>query len=158
MHYLYVCAMSLKEKIAQDLKEAMRTGDTLRRDTLRMLDSMIKNAEIEKKKKEEGLNDEEILAVLSRAVKQRKDSVQQYEKGGRTDLADKEKKEIEIISFYLPEQLSEDKIREVIKEVIIVTGANSKADIGKVMGQTMSRLKGQAEGNVVKKIVEEELK
>lgn len=133
----------------------MKAGDTLKRDTLRMLDAMIKNTEIEKLKKEEGLSDAEIVEVLSRAVKQRRDSVEQYEKGGRADLADKEKKEIEIISAYLPEQLGEDKIREIVKEVIAQTGAASKADIGKVMGQAMGRLKGQADGNAVKKIVEE---
>jgi uncharacterized protein len=147
--------MSLKQKIYSDLKEAMKAGDALKRDTLRMLDSMIKNTEIEKMKKEEGLSDAEVIEVLSRAVKQRRDSVEQYEKGGRPELAEKENKEIEIISVYLPEQLSEDKIREIIKEVITTTGASFKADMGKVMGQAMGRLKGQADGNVVKKIVEE---
>ncbi len=150
--------MLLKEKITEDLKKAMKTGDTLKRETLRMLESMIHNAEIEKRKKEEGLADTEVIEVLSRAVKQRRDSVEQYEKGGRADLAEKEKKEIEIISAYLPEQLGEDKIREIVKEVITQTGAAGKADMGQVMGQAMGRLKGQADGNVVKRIVEEELK
>ncbi len=150
--------MSLKIKIITDLKEAMKSGNTLKRDTLRMLDSMIKNTEIEKLKKEEGLSDAEVVEVMFRAVKQRRDSVEQYEKGGRADLADKEKKEIEIISAYLPEQLGEEKIREIVKNIISETGAASKADIGKVMGQAMSRLKGQADGNAVKKIAEEELK
>jgi uncharacterized protein len=153
-----LASMLLKEKISQDLKQAMKSGDALKRDTLRMLESMIHNAEIEKKKKEEGLTDAEVIEILSRAVKQRRDSVEQYEKGGRSDLAEKEKKEIEIISAYLPEQLGEDKIREIVKEVITQTGASSKADIGRVMGQVMGRLKGQAGGNTVKKIVEEELK
>jgi uncharacterized protein len=147
--------MKLKEKINSDLKQAMKDGDALKRDTLRMLESMIKNTEIEKAKKEEGLSDQEVIEVLSRAVKQRRDSVEQYEKGGRADLADKEKKEIEIISSYLPEQLGEDKMREVIKEIIAQTGATSKTDMGKVMGQAMGKLKGQVDGNVVKRIVEE---
>ncbi len=150
-----ICIMTLKEKISTDLVAAMKAGDTFKRDTLRMVDSMIHNAEIEKKKKEKGLDDNEVIEVLSRAVKQRKDSVEQYEKGGRQDLADKEKKEIEIISVYLPEQLSEEKIREIIKEVITAAGASSKADTGKVMGQAMGKLKGQADGNVVKRIVDE---
>ena len=149
--------MSLKEKISNDLIAAMKSGDVIRRDVLRMVDSMIKNAEIEKKKRESGLEDSEIIEILFRAVKQRRDSIEQYEKGGRQDLADKEKKEIEIISAYLPEQLGEDKIRAIVKEIIAQTGAASKADIGKVMGQTMSRLKGQADGKIVKKVVEEEL-
>lgn len=147
--------MSLKTKIVSDLKEAMKSGDVMKRDTLRMLDAMIKNTEIEKMKKEEGLSDAEVVEVMSRAVKQRRDSEEQYKKGGRQDLADKEKKEIEIISAYLPEQLGEEKIREIVKNVISETGAASKADIGKVMGQAMGRLKGQADGNVVKKVAEE---
>lgn len=147
----------LKQKIISDMKEAMKAGDTLKRDTLRMLDSMIKNAEIEKLKKEEGLADMEVVEVLSRAVKQRRDSAEQYEKGGRADLAGKEKKEIEIISAYLPEQLGEDKIREIVKNIISETGAASKADIGKVMGQAMGKLKGRADGTAVKSIVESEL-
>ena len=140
------------------MKEAMKAGDATKRDTLRMLDSMIKNTEIEKLKKEEGLNDEEVQAVIARAVKQRRDSVEQYKAGGREDLAEKESKEIEILSGYMPEQLGEDKIREIVKAVIAETGATSKADMGKVMGAAMGKLKGQADGNVVKKIVEEELK
>lgn len=149
--------MNLKEKIHNDLKEAMKAGDVLRRDTLRMLDSAIKNAEIEKMKKETGLADEEVVEVAARAVKQRKDSIEQYEKGGRADLAEKEKQELEILLAYLPEQMGEDKIREVVKGVIAETGASSKADMGKVMGAAMGKLKGQADGNVVKKIVEEAL-
>jgi len=147
--------MSLKQKIFSDMKEAMKTGDVMRRDTLRMLDAMIKNTEIEKLKKEEGLSDAETQEVIARAVKQRKDSVAQYIAGERSELAEKENKEIEILVGYMPEQVGEDKIKEVVCEIIASVGAVSKADIGKVMGQAMSRLKGQADGNVVKKIAEE---
>ena len=150
--------MSLKQTIVADMKEAMKAGDVVKRDTLRMLDSMIKNTEIEKLKKEEGLADEEVQAVIARAVKQRRDSVEQYKSGGRVDLAEKEAKEIEILSAYMPAQLGEEKVREIVKTVIAQTSAASKADIGKVMGQAMGKLKGQADGNVVKKMVEEELK
>ena len=145
----------LKQKIISDLKEAMKSGDTFKRDTLRMLDSMIKNTEIEKLKKEEGLSDAEVQEVIARAVKQRKDSVAQYTSGGRPELAEKENQEIEILMGYMPEQMGEDKVREVVKEIIAQTGATSKADIGKVMGTAMGKLKGQADGNVVKKIAEE---
>ena len=145
----------LKQKIVEDLKEAMKAGNTVKRDTLRMLDSMIKNTEIEKLKKEEGLSDAETQEVIARAIKQRKDAVEQYIAGGRSELAEKENKEIELLLAYMPAQLGEDKIREIIQEVIVATGAVSKADIGKVMGQAMGRLKGQADGNVVKKIAEE---
>jgi uncharacterized protein len=147
--------MSLKTQIAEDLKSSMKSGDTDKRDTLRMLDSMVKNTEIEKLKKEEGLNDAEVQEVIARAVKQRKDSVAQYNAGGRPELAEKENKEIEILMGYMPEQMSEEKIREIIKEVISASGASSKTDIGKVMGAAMGKLKGQADGNTVKKIAEE---
>jgi len=150
--------MNLKEKIVSDLKNAMKTGDTMKRDTLRLLDSAIKNTEIEKKKKEEGLNDEEILEVLSRAVKQRQDSIRQFNNGGRPELAEKEQTELDIIMPYLPAQLSEDEIRAVVKTVIVESGAAGISDIGKVMGQAMGRLKGKADGNIVKKVVGEELK
>lgn len=149
--------MSLKQKIFEDLKTAMKAGETEKRDVLRMLDSMIKNTEIDKLKKEEGLSDEEVMDVIARAIKQRKDAVIQYEAGGRPELAEKEMKEVEILMAYMPEQMSEDKVREIVKEVIMAAGVTSKADIGKVMGPAMGRLKGQADGNLVKKIVEEEL-
>lgn len=149
--------MSLKQTIIEDMKNAMKAGDAIKRDALRMLDSMIKNTEIEKLKKEEGLSDAEVQEVIGRAVKQRRDAAEQYVAGGRPELAAKENKEIEILMAYMPEQMSEDKVREIVKEVISQTGAASKADIGKVMGQAMGRLKGQTDGNVVKKIVEEEL-
>ena len=149
--------MSLKQQIFEDLKSAMKAGEAEKRDTLRMLDSMIKNAEIDKMKKEEGLNDAEVQEVIARAIKQRKDAIAQFEEGGRPELAEKEKKEVEILSVYMPEQLSEDKVREIVKEVIAQSGATSKAEIGKVMGPAMGKLKGQADGNLVKHIVEEEL-
>lgn len=150
--------MNLKEKIISDLKDAMRAGDSVRRDTLRLLDSAIKNAEIEKKKREEGLNEQEILEVIGRAVKQRQDSINQFTQGGREDLAEKEKIELEIIKPYLPEQLSEDEIRKAVKEIIVGLSAVGASDTGKAMGQVMGKLKGKADGNIVRKIVEEELK
>jgi hypothetical protein len=149
--------MSLKAKILEDLKSAMKEGDTVKRDTLRMLDSMIKNVEIEKMKKEKGLADEEVQEVIVRAVKQRKDSVTQYETGGRSDLADKEQKEIAVLSGYMPAQMGEDEIRMAVKETISEIGASGKAEMGKVMGPAMAKLKGKADGQIVRKIVEEEL-
>ena len=136
----------------------MKSGDTKKRDTLRLLDSAIKNAEIENKKRETGLSDEEVIEVVARGVKQRKDSVAQYEAGGRPELAENEKAEIEILSVYMPAQLAEDEIRKIVKEIISASGVTSKSEMGKVMGQAMGKLKGQADGNIVKKIVEEELK
>lgn len=150
--------MDLKQKILADLKEAMKSGDVIRRECLRLLDAAIKNTEIEKRKKETGLSDDEIIEVAKRLIKQRKESSEQYEKGGRADLAEKEKKEAEILAGYMPKQLDEDKIREIVKEVISQSGAVSKADMGKIMGQAMGKLKEQADGNTVRKIVEDELK
>ena len=144
--------MSLKEKIISDLKDAMRSGDTVRRDTLRLLDSAVKNSEIEKKKRETGLSDEEVLEVIARAVKQRQDSIRQFEEGGRPELAEKEKIELDILMPYLPEQLSEEAIAAVVSEVIAQTGATGVGDLGKVMGQAMGRMKGEADGNVVREI------
>lgn len=148
----------LKQKILEDLKMAMKAGDVVKRDALRMLDSMIKNVEIEKQKREVGLSDEEVLEVIGKAVKQRKDASAQYLSGGRADLVEKENQEIEILSAYLPAQLDEADVRETVKAVIAQVGATSMADIGRVMGPAMGKLKGQADGNLVKKIAEEELR
>jgi uncharacterized protein len=150
--------MTLKEKIASDIKEAMKSGDSVRRDTLRLLDSAIKNSEIEKKKQETGLTDEEVLEVIGRSVKQRQDSINQFTQGGRTDLAEKEQAELAILMPYLPAQMSEDDIRKVVREIITGLGSATPSDMGKVMGQAMGKMKGQADGNVVRKIVGEELK
>jgi hypothetical protein len=147
--------MTLKEKIISDLKDAMRSGDTLRRDTLRLIDSAVKNTEIEKKKRETGLSDEEVLEVFARAVKQRQDSIRQFEDGGRADLAEKEKLELDILVPYLPAQLSKEAITAVVGEVIAQTGATTAGDLGKVMGQAMAKMKGEADGNVVREIAKE---
>jgi uncharacterized protein YqeY len=146
----------INDKIKEELKTAMKAKDVEKRDVLRMIDSMIKNVEIEKGKREEGLSDEEILEVLMKAVKQRKDSANQYLEGGRPELAEKEQKEIEIISVYLPEQLGEEEITKIVKEVISQAGTISANDLGKVMGQIMARVKGQADGNLVRTIVQKE--
>jgi uncharacterized protein YqeY len=150
--------MTLKQQIISDLKDAMKAGQAKKRDTLRMLDSAIKNTEIEKKKREEGLNDEEVLEVISKAVKQRQDSIRQFTEGGRADLAEGEKEELEILMPYLPAQLSEDEIRLAVREVISAMETASPAELGKIMGQVMVKVKGKADGNIVRAIVQEELK
>ena len=149
--------MSLKEKITSDLKEAMKAGDTVRRDTLRLIDSAIKNVEIEKQKRETGLSDEEVLEVLGRAVKQRQDSIRQFEAGGRPDLAENEKVELEIIVPYLPAQLSPAEIEAEVAQVLATSENPTLADLGKIMGQVMARLKGKADGNLVREIVKSKL-
>lgn len=147
----------MRTQILDDLKEAMKSGDSERRDVLRMLDAAIKNTEIEKKKRESGLSEEEILEVVMRSVKQRQDSIRQFEEGGRSDLAEKEKKEISFLTKYLPAQLSQEEVEKVVKEVIVELGASTKADLGKVMGEAMKRLKGQTDGNVVRELAQKNL-
>ncbi len=129
----------------------MKAGETEKRDVIRMIDSMIKNVEIEKGKREEGLNDQEVIEVLSRAVKQRKDSANQYLEGGRPELAEKEKGEIEIISAYLPEQLGEEDLKMIVDKVI---EAETEMEMGKLMGKVMAEVKGRADGNLVRQLVE----
>ncbi len=150
--------MTLKEKISLDLKDAMKSGQVKKRDTLRLLDSAIKNTEIEKQKREVGLSDEEILEVISKAVKQRQDSIRQFEEGGRLELAELEKEELEILMPYLPEQLSKDEINNIIKEIISSVEQVTVADLGKIMGQAMAKMKGKADGNIVREIVLENIK
>lgn len=149
--------MSLKQQILEDLKTAMKAGDTVRRDTLRMFDSMIKNVEIEKKKREEGLSDAEVQDVATRAIKQRRDAAEQYKAGGREDLVEKENAEIAVLMDYMPVQMSEAEATAEVERIIANLGVTSKADIGKVMGAAMGALKGKVDGNIVKKIVEEKL-
>ena len=162
--------MSLKEKIQTDIKKAMQQKDDLQVSVLRMLMAAVFNKEKEKRAKlsktEEfekldelsQLTDEETIEVISSENKKRKDSIEQYEKGNRQDLADKEKKEMEILMDYLPEQMSEEEIRKIVKEKIEELGASTPQDIGKVMGALMPQLKGKAEGTMVNKIIQEELK
>lgn len=147
----------LKKQILEDLKTAMKTGDTVKRDTLRMFDSMIKNVEIEKKKREEGLSDEEVQAVASRAVKQRRDAMEQYRAGGREDLVEKEQAEVDVLLQYLPSQMSEAEATIEVEKIMADLGVTSKADIGKVMGAAMGALKGKVDGTMIRKIVEGKL-
>ena len=143
--------MGLREQLREDLKDAMRAQDATRRGTIRMLEAAIKNAEIEKRGKE--LEDPDILAILQRQLKQRRDSIEQFERGGRKDLADIERAEIEVIRAYLPEQLSEDDIEAAAKRIIGRTGATGPGDRGKVMGPLMQELRGKADGSAVNSIV-----
>lgn len=149
--------MTLQEQIRNDLKDAMRAGDAMKRDVLRMLESAVKNTAIEKKLERDVIDDAVVLETIRRAVKQRKDSIEQYEQGGRADLADQEKSELEVLMAYLPAMLGEDAVRVLVNEAVAETGAASAADFGKVMGKAMAKVNGQADGDVVKKIVQETL-
>ncbi|RJX29593.1 MAG: GatB/YqeY domain-containing protein [Dethiobacter sp.] len=147
--------MELLEKMLEDQKLAMKAREKLRLNVIRCLRSEVINAEIAKK---QPLNEEEILAVLQRELKRRKEALADYEKADRPSLLQELKEEIDIISAYLPTQLSAEEIRELAREAIAGLGASSKKDMGRVMSFLMSRVKGKAEGAVVKKVVEELLK
>ncbi len=144
----------LKEKIQQDVKEALKSGNSQKRMVLSMVMSAAKNKEIEKHGE---LNDEEMIAVISSEVKKRKDSVEQYEKGGRPELAEGERKEIEMLMAYMPEQMSEDQIRGEAKKTIAETGVKDIKEMGKVLGALMPKIKGRADSQIVVKIVKQEL-
>lgn len=150
--------MNVHQQIEADLRSALKSADMEKAGALRFLISAVRNYQIEKKAKDkEFLPDSDVIAVLRRQVKQRKDSITEYEKGGRADLAEKEKKELEILESYLPAGISEEKIREVVRAKMSKLGITEKSGFGRLMGETMKELKGQADGDAVKKIVEEEL-
>jgi uncharacterized protein YqeY len=150
---------NLKEKIQQQMKEAFKAGDTTTRSTLSLLLAAIKNKEIERKGqgKEEELSNDDIIEIIGTEVKKRKDAAEQYEKGGRPELAQKEKDEMAVLEKYLPEQLSEEEIAGEIEKIIEETGAEGMRDMGRVMGQVMQKLKGKADGSLVNRIVKEKL-
>lgn len=146
--------MPLKEKLLADMKDAIKNGDKVRLSTIRLIRTAVLNAEKEKK---EELTDPEIIDILVSAGKQRKESMKAYEEGGRNDLYEKEKLELDILSSYLPEQVSEEEIKKRVLEIIKETEADSMKDMGKVMKILMTDLKGKAEGSLVNRIVKEAL-
>ncbi len=147
--------MSLQEQLVNDMKEAMKARDEVKVSTIRMLRAAIKNKEIEKGGTSYKLSDKEIIDVIITAIKQRKDSIEQFTKGNRNDLAEKEKKEAEILQGYLPPQMSEDDIKAEVKKAIAETGAVSQKDMGKVMKALMPKVAGKADGAVVNRLVKE---
>lgn len=150
--------MSLKQQILDDLKAAMKAKEADKLNVLRSLKAKLLEKEIsERKGGEASLSDEQVVEVLMKAAKQRKESIDQFEEGGRDDLAKKEKFELEIIEKYLPEMMDEDEIREEVKAQIDKMDATDMSDMGKVMGALMGRLKGKAEGAAISRIVKEEL-
>ncbi|OEF96953.1 aspartyl-tRNA amidotransferase [Vulcanibacillus modesticaldus] len=144
--------MSLMDRINEDMKQAMKDKDKFKLSVIRMIRSAIKYAEIENKGE---LSDEQIVDVLTRELKQRRDSLQEFEKANRTELAEKVKNEIDILQEYLPEQLSEEELRQVVQDTINEVGATSKKDMGKVMGTVMPKVKGRADGKLINKLVQE---
>lgn len=144
--------MALEERLDNDLKKALKAGEKEKVTVLRGLKSEIKYRRIDKG---EELTDADVTAVLAGAAKKVKDSIEQFEKGGREDLVAKEKFGLDIIQDYLPEQLSEEKVRELVAEAIAETGADSPQKIGLVMKAVMPKLKGQADGKLVNRLAME---
>ncbi|AIS52177.1 hypothetical protein TKV_c10000 [Thermoanaerobacter kivui] len=142
--------MTLKERIYKDMVEAMKNKDSFKKNILSMVRSAILQVEKDTQKE---LDDAGVINVISKEIKQRKEVLPDYERNGRQDLVEKAKKEIEIMLTYLPEQLTEEEIEQIVKKVIEETGAANKSDIGKVMAKVMPMVKGRADGNLVKTIV-----
>ncbi|WJQ83646.1 GatB/YqeY domain-containing protein [Brevibacillus brevis] len=146
--------MSVMERLDQDMKQAMKDRAALKLSVIRMVKAALKNEEINKGRL---LSEDEVLTILTRELKQRRESLHEFEKAGRVELASKTREEIDVLSAYLPAQLSEDEIRDIVREGIAATSASSKKEMGKVMGAIMPKVKGRADGNLVQKIVSEEL-
>ncbi|MFD1952631.1 GatB/YqeY domain-containing protein [Paenibacillus thailandensis] len=144
--------MNLSERLNDDMKQAMKNQDKFKLATIRMVRASIKNLEIDLKRP---LDDNEVLDILSREIKQRKDSLQEFEKAGRDDLVTALRAEIEIISQYLPAQLSEEEIKAIVTQTIQELGASSKAEMGKVMGALLPKVKGRADGKLVNQLVQQ---
>jgi uncharacterized protein YqeY len=153
--------MSLKAQLATDLQDAMRSGDETRKGTIRMLMTAVQNAEIaavdvknpDATRRE--LDDEGVLAVIAKQAKQRRESIEEFQKANRTDLADKEAAELKILEAYLPAMLSRDDIVAAVREVIAETGASGPGDKGKVMPVIMKRLAARADGRAINEVVTE---
>lgn len=144
---------NLKTRIQNDLKKALKKKETLRVSVMKMLLSSVLNEEIKLKKKEEGLTDEEIFSSIKSEAKKRQDAIEAYTKADRKELAEQEKKELSILGEYLPEELSDEKIEKIVKEVIEESKANSMQDFGKIMKESMVKIKGQADGKRVSETV-----
>jgi len=165
----------LKQKFREELRQTMLARDVLKTSVLRMVISAIGYYEIQKgtelwkrasspaseadRRGRAGYEatDEDVLSVIQKEVKQRKDSIEQFQKAGRQELVDKETKELELLQKYLPTQMSEEEIKSLVKETIAKTAASSMSDIGKVMGALMLKVKGKADGAIISKIVKEQL-
>ncbi len=146
-----------KQSLQDDLKVSMLARDELKTSVLRMVLSAINYYEINKGGAGYEANEEDVMSTIQKEAKQHNDSVEQFKNAGRQDLVDKETKELEILKQYLPEQMNEDEIKKLVEEAIYQTGAKTIADMGKIMGALMSKIKGKADGSLVGKIVKESL-
>jgi len=143
--------MALYERLQDDMKASMKSGETLKLSVLRMAVSAIKLLEIDKKLKK--IEDADVSQILQKQIKQHKDSIEQFEKGSRKDLADKERSELLILEAYMPKQMTEDELAVMVKEIIAETGAATKSDTGRVMKLVLEKAKGRTDGKSVNQAV-----
>ncbi len=144
--------MSLSDRLNDDMKLAMKSQDKFKLSVIRMVRAAIKNLEIDQRKT---LDEQEVLDVLNREIKQRKDSLQEFEKAGRDDLAENLKAELAILMEYMPQQFTDEEVKAIVQQTIQEVGASSKADMGKVMGALMPKVKGRADGKIVNQFVQQ---
>jgi uncharacterized protein YqeY len=149
--------MGLSDRIDSDLKDAMRAKDATRLSVLRMLKAALKNAAIEKSGADAQMSDTEAIQVIRKQVKQRQDSIESFEKGGRAELAAKEKEELSILQSYLPQAMSADELAKIVRETIAEAGASSKAQMGAVMKALQAKLGGRADGKTLSAEVQRQL-
>lgn len=147
--------MTMKTRLTDDMKQAMRDRDVLRRDVIRYLRSEVRNQEIRDQKE---LDDAGVVQVLSRQAQQRRDSIEVYRDADRQDLVEKEESELSVILSYLPQQMTSEEITSLVQQVVAEVGASGPADMGKVMGAIMPQVRGKAEGREVNAIVQQTLR
>ncbi len=149
--------MNLLEQITEDYKAAMKSGDATRKMTLSGLRAAFKSAEIDARGTDKVVDDETYQAVIEKEAKKRRESIEEFTKANRTDLADKESAELEVLKAYLPEQMTDEELQAMVTQVIAQTGANSPKDMGRVMGVLVPRIQGRADGKLASKLVREAL-
>ena len=146
--------MTLKQKLQEDLKTSMKNKDTLRKSVITLIRSSIKQVEVDKRIE---LNDDDVIDIISKQLKQRDDSLEQFLDAGSEDLVEETRSEIEVLKEYLPQQLSEEELNEIVKQTISEVGATSMKDMGKIMSVIKPKTKGRADGKLINKLVKENL-
>jgi uncharacterized protein len=150
--------MSLKERIGEDIKSAMKAKDKIRLETVRGIKKAILDKEVDLRPKgQDSLTEEQEIELLAQLAKQRRDSIEQFQKAGRDDLADKESQELTILETYLPEQIDDTELESIVDEIIASVGATTAKDLGKVMGVATKQLKGKADGKKIQALVKDKL-
>jgi len=142
--------MSLKEQLKEDLKTAMRDKEVVKRDSIRAINTMIKQIEVDERRE---LDDEEVIKLIQRGIKQREEAITQYKAAGRDDLVQKEQEQVDVFMLYLPKQLTDEELELGMKEIIAETGATSTKDMGKVMGMATKKFAGVADGKRINEMV-----